>query len=435
MMLGKDRMAELRSIAKLHNLAAGSQTVPNSVAEIAAAQGQSPPAGPPTTAALPAPQRKELPLKKAKRKAPRVVSDEEADESTEDGLVCKRKRRAAIEPPTTESVAPDYVENPPSASTPFESAGDVLVSNASVAEAVPEHLADTQTSSQTAEEPPTSPPRLEAPFAIQPCEGGGEHQPPPPPPTPGLPASLQEALRTFNVRLHAVADECLPQIVVEGLKGSLEKLELDCRIHQEVASTARAEVEKIKCDMMMQGLEFSRVENALKDELQSVRKDNKELRKKLHDKLQDAVELENRIVPLREKIATLEEAKKTDAQKMANLEKRSIERETLLGKVEQDRDKANKELSEAATELARSREENNGFKKKVDELELEVTLVREENKGFKTKIDDLQLEAAQVLTSGFGAALEQFACRFPDLDLSEFSVYNEVVDGKIMPPT
>ncbi len=213
----------------------------------------------------------------------------------------------------------------------------------------------------------------------------------------------------------------------------MEKLELDCRIHQEVASTARAEAEKIKCDMMMQGLEFLRVENALKDELQSVRKDNKELRKKLHDKLQDAVELENIIVPLREKIATLEEAKKTDAQKMANLEKRSIERETLLGKVEQDRDKATKELSETATELARVREENNEFKKKFDELE--VTRVREENNRFKTKIDDLQLEAVQVLTSGFGAALEQFACKFPDLDLSEFSVYNEVVDGKIMPPT
>jgi len=30
---------------------------------------------------------------------------------------------------------------------------------------------------------------------------------------------------------------------------------------------------------------------------------------------------------------------------MANLEKRSIERETLLGKVEQDWDKATKELS------------------------------------------------------------------------------------------
>ena len=138
---------------------------------------------------------------------------------------------------------------------------------------------------------------------------------------------------------------------------------------------------------------------------------------------------------MREKIATLEEARKTDVEKMAKLEKTSTERETLLGKVEQDRDKASKELSETATELARVREENNGFKKKVDKLELEVTQAREENSGFKTKIDELQLEAAQVLTSGFGAALEQFACKFPDLDLSEFSVYNEVVNGKIMPPT
>jgi len=155
--------------------------------------------------------------------------------------------------------------------------------------------------------------------------------------------------------------------------------------------------------MMLQGLEFSRVENALNEELRSLRKDNKELRKKLHDKLQDAVELESKLVPLRENIATLEEAQKADAKKMANLEKRSIERETLLGKVEQDRDKETKELSKTATELFRIREENNGFKKKVDELELEVTQVRKENNGFKTKIDELQLEAAQVLTSGFGA--------------------------------
>ncbi|XP_068476957.1 coiled-coil domain-containing protein SCD2-like [Phaseolus vulgaris] len=210
-----------------------------------------------------------------------------------------------------------------------------------------------------------------------------------------------------------MVDDCLPQIVGEGLKDSLEKFELDNRINQEVASTAKAEAEKTKCDMMMQGLEFSRVENALKDELKSVRQDNKELRKKLHDKLQDAIELESKIVPLREKIAALEEAKKTDAQKMVNLEKRSVERETLLGKVEQDRDKASQELSEAAVELARVREENSGLKKKADELELEVT---------------------QVLTSGFGAALEQFACKYPDLDLSQFSVYNEVVDGKIVPP-
>jgi len=92
-------------------------------------------------------------------------------------------------------------------------------------------------------------------------------------------------------------------------------------------------------------------------------------------------------------------------------------------------------LSETTAELAQVREESSGFKKKVDELELEIAQVREENSGLKKKIDELQLEASQVLTFGFGAALEQFACKFPDLDLSEFSVYNEVVDGKIMPPT
>ena len=91
---------------------------------------------------------------------------------------------------------------------------------------------------------------------------------------------------------------------------------------------------------------------------------------------------------------------------MANLEKRSTERDTLLGKVEQDRDKATKEMSETAAEHARVREENIGFKKKVDKLELEIAQVREENGGFRTKIDELELEAAQVLTSGFAAALE-----------------------------
>jgi len=113
MLLGKNKIVELRAIARRHKLAAGSQTVPNSVAEIAAAQGQSLPADPPAAAALPAPQRKKLPLKKAKRKAPRVVSDEETDEATEDGLIYKRKRVAVAEPPAIESAAPNFVENPP----------------------------------------------------------------------------------------------------------------------------------------------------------------------------------------------------------------------------------------------------------------------------------------------------------------------------------
>jgi len=64
MLLGKDKIAELRAIARRHKLAAGSQTVPNSVVEIAAAQGQSPPADPPAAAALPAPNTRNYPSRR-----------------------------------------------------------------------------------------------------------------------------------------------------------------------------------------------------------------------------------------------------------------------------------------------------------------------------------------------------------------------------------
>ena len=86
-MLGKGKLAELRAIARSHKLAAGSQTVPNSVVEIAAAQGKTPPRGP-TSSGLPAPERKKLVLRKPKRKAPQVVQEEkEDDEETKDCLL------------------------------------------------------------------------------------------------------------------------------------------------------------------------------------------------------------------------------------------------------------------------------------------------------------------------------------------------------------
>ena len=105
-------MARLRSIAKLHNLAAGSQTIPNSVAEAAAAQGKCPQVGPSTAIALPAPERKKLAPKRGKRKIPRVVSDEEEDESTEDGLVYKRKKATVAGPLAVGGTSPNYTENP-----------------------------------------------------------------------------------------------------------------------------------------------------------------------------------------------------------------------------------------------------------------------------------------------------------------------------------
>ncbi|XP_068492206.1 classical arabinogalactan protein 9-like [Phaseolus vulgaris] len=218
LMLGKGKLAELRALAQTHKLASGSQTVPNSVVEIAAAQGRSPPQGPTPPEALPAPQRKKLILRKPKRKTPQVVQEdeEEDDEATEDGLITKRRRVAPSSPPASaalptptppsppaptppvqavplaaalpavEANEPNFMENPPSASTPFVSVGEGPPSIASIVEAAPGGDEGAHNSPIIITESPTSPPRQEAQPQQPIQEGGGENQhqaPPAPPPT------------------------------------------------------------------------------------------------------------------------------------------------------------------------------------------------------------------------------------------------------------
>jgi len=125
------------------------------------------------------------------------------------------------------------------------------------------------------------------------------------------------------------------------------------------------------------------------------------------------------LVPQREKIADLEEALEANKAYVDKLEAKSIEREDLLGKVEADMDQKAKELSEKDKELSESAAKLAG--------------ALEENEKLRKQIEEIDLSAANVLSSGFDAALEQFACAYPDLDLSQFSVCHEVVDGKIVP--
>ena len=60
--------------------------------------------------------------------------------------------------------------------------------------------------------------------------------------------------------------------------------------------------------------------------------------------------MERKLVPYRLKVADLEAAKKADATKVENLEKKSADQEVLLGKVDNERDDALAELAEAREE-------------------------------------------------------------------------------------
>ncbi|XP_068498414.1 uncharacterized protein [Phaseolus vulgaris] len=198
----------------------------------------------------------------------------------------------------------------------------------------------------------------------------------------------------------------------EALRDSLSQYESE-------AGVAKDQVQQLKHDLTMRGLEFSRLENALKEELRSERKNSAELDQKLNAKLLEVTELEGKLVHQQEKIAGLEETLKAKGAYADELEAKSIEREDLLGKIKADMDQKAKELSEKDKEL--------------NESVAKLAQALEENEKLKKQSEELDLNAAYVLTSGFGAALEQFPCAYPDLDLSQFSICHEVVDGKIVP--
>jgi len=308
-MLGKGKLVELRAIARSHKLAAGSQTVPNSVVEIAISQGKPPPRGPTPSGALPAQERKKLALKRPKRKTPQVVSEEEVDdEAIEDGLITKRKRVTTSTPPALptptppsppvpletvqatslaaapiviESGSPDYAEDPPSASTPFVSVGEGPPSTISIAGAVLGEDEGAQVSPAPVAEVPASPPRLKTPLAAQTQEGGGEsqHQTPPAPPTPAssLPDPFKETLGPFAAQLKIMAED-LPSLVSRAVKDSLKKLQEENSELKESKLMIRAEAEKLTCNLLMTEMEHSRLEDALDAELRNTRKEASDLR-------------------------------------------------------------------------------------------------------------------------------------------------------------
>ncbi|XP_068476615.1 uncharacterized protein [Phaseolus vulgaris] len=220
--------------------------------------------------------------------------------------------------------------------------------------------------------------------------------------------------------------EDLPSIISKAVESSSKKLQDDISVLQEENRLIRIEAEKLSCNLTMAEIEHSRVDDAMSTELRVARKE---------------------ATDLRHKVADLEASIKADAAKVESLVKRSVDREVLLGKVEKERDEAMAELVEAraekakiAAELAQAWEENLKVaedlaqtRRETEELKKRADELKQQTEGLKQQNEELELSSAQVLAAGFDAALEQFACQYPELDLSMISICNEVVDGKIVP--
>ncbi|XP_068466331.1 filament-like plant protein 1 [Phaseolus vulgaris] len=213
--------------------------------------------------------------------------------------------------------------------------------------------------------------------------------------------------------------EGFPSLVTRAATDSLKRLQQENLELKESNLIIKTEAEKLTCNLLIKEMEHSRMEDALEAELRNTRKEASDLRQKLHTQLQEKIDLESKLVPFRVKVADLEAAQKAEASRVEKIEKRSAEREVLLGKVEAERDKALTELTEA--------------RKETERIATELAQARELREELKKQAYELNQSAAQVLTAGFDAALEQMACQYLELDLSMLSICNEVVDGKIVP--
>jgi len=79
--------------------------------------------------------------------------------------------------------------------------------------------------------------------------------------------------------------EDLPLLVSRAMKDSLKKLQEENFELKESNLMIRAEAEKLTCNLLMNEMEHSRLEDALDAELRNTRKEASDLRQKLHIQL------------------------------------------------------------------------------------------------------------------------------------------------------
>jgi len=145
--------------------------------------------------------------------------------------------------------------------------------------------------------------------------------------------------------------------------------------------------------------------------------------------------LDSEVVELRSKVINLEA--ETSSLRQLNSQ--------LAGNLKSTKEEATdggKKLEKAVNELSAVKVELAEAKGKLGEAASSIASLTTEKNALETSKQELEVENAELmnvgadaLTEGFELALEQIRCVLPDLDLTQFSIYHEVVDGKLIPPS
>lgn len=133
------------------------------------------------------------------------------------------------------------------------------------------------------------------------------------------------------------------------------------------------------------------------------------------------MQLEKENVQLKEKVAE----SLTIVRNSEKVTKELSQVQEKMSKIQVDLDVLkleNAQLSENKSDLSAAR----------DELAIKLSAAHYQVTQLEEKVLEMKMYAAQQLNEGFSVALEQVACLYPDLDLSQVSIFKEVRDGKLV---
>ena len=181
--------------------------------------------------------------------------------------------------------------------------------------------------------------------------------------------------------------------IVDGLGDFLIASNLAQSRAQE-AEELKAKVAKLEEEMSLNAKTFTNRETAMYVEMASLRQTEKDAKKALQDKSQEAVQLEAKILPLRTNVIELKGLVEEMTEKMARMEERATQREVLLGQVEGE--------------------------------------LTENVESFKKTEEELTNDTVDAYGKGFQDAITQFACVHPEVDLIAFGEFKCVVDGQLV---
>ncbi|XP_068492114.1 uncharacterized protein [Phaseolus vulgaris] len=178
---------------------------------------------------------------------------------------------------------------------------------------------------------------------------------------------------------------------------------------------------------------WERQEEAYKASLKVAQKSKEEANKRLHEVGQAHAELLNQVVPLRVKVADLEDVAKASEAQQKKLEAQCVNREQKLGKTEG-------ELATKTEAFLLLQAENDKLQADVSKLQVEKEFLDKQLATKDSRIEELEKsnkellkDMANTFEEGFKEALAQATCENPKINTSNCDPGHQIVEGKVVP--